>query len=675
MTIRGGSIRGGSLMGSPLKGNPIRNSFEGSGGGPPPPVFCPAAPMVEMVEVNCSGTIASTNVSIIGTASAGQYFADTSPTFNFLLGSDITAAEITLNTVDEIGSGVGIVLGDFPTTGDGIFIIKTSPTQISLLRASDQSSLLTITLSLPYTLQITANGATGDIRYDDGVNSGLIINIPTLATDVLTLFTGGGTAAVNLSEIDYDFNFGSSAYAITPPVGTKKYCDFTPYVPPPFYGWTDFLSFGDVTYPSDRVVRILGDGGFSSGASPFFNDRNLAPTTTYTQNVFESEIILFDPEVALNFDKWGILSFDTNTSVVLEGSMFWFFSNEFPLSGKQSMQIENTSGPTGSRTYDVQIRLANKITNSLGDVLAGKVIDNGANAPTRQIIYKIGSETVITSEFNTMIEVNYESTSIGMQASIDGTPTVGKGIEVQDNGVEADYVVATYPTGSVDAFGDSMATKTAAFTPDAFFETFALIDQSFDEGSNVISGSNKISTVLNGASAIGSAYTWTSVFLKQDTGIRVIEIELTTLTATATTGYELRLDALNSGDEPGGNLTYIRMAIVGGDLVLEVSIIGVSNTELIESSYVPSAGDVWAIEVDTDGNSAIGHLYDGAVSSSSSEAIEDLSYASYVARAGHDAVPVSEGYVMTCQYNKDDMDANLKAVYATGALDLNGDTI
>jgi hypothetical protein len=231
--------------------------------------------------------------------------------------------------------------------------------------------------------------------------------------------------------------------------------------------------------------------------------------------------------------------------------------------------------------------------------------------------------------------------------------------------------ITPYPTGFTDYNGGALTTapeiRNAIILKNGYTGTtdsIAQVDVDATQKIVTFTGSPSSPTQMRGNCPL---------FVRKDTGTIAFGMELTTLTTTATIGYQLISEDVVRADSA------IQIFSSLGGLVLRTitttSGAPTTLTTTIKAAYTFSSGDLIYLEIDTDNQTVRAHLDDGAVTTSASIAYDSADSSCMMPRIANDNVPATETAVQTSQFKAADMAASIKAVLAVGAIDLEGTII
>lgn len=200
--------------------------------GSAPPLLCSIVQLSIFFESNASSVITDNNVVVTNTTAAqgtGLYTAVNDVLVN--VEDNILVAEITINSLSSMTDGsASLNYGETNFNVNEGFVIEanTGVGDGIIRRISDSSIVLSgLTLTIPLTAQLITNGSTGDVSYNDGVNSTLLSNIPTIGTIDGTFVTAIlPPTGLNETE-DVTLNLGSEPMKVTPPPDSKFHCELT----------------------------------------------------------------------------------------------------------------------------------------------------------------------------------------------------------------------------------------------------------------------------------------------------------------------------------------------------------------------------------------------------------------------------------------------------------------
>lgn len=574
-------------------------------------------------------------------------------------GNNIWVAELTIESLTALTDGVVGLAFSSPTLSvfEGFILAPGTGTSADgqYLRASDNAPIGSpVQINLEEEILLIFDGNTGDFSLDDGTNQIFISNMPTFNTENATImgFVAPPTGLGN--EAHFKINGGGEPFVNVLPAGAKAWCELPP-APDAIYELLTLQLVGNAQLLNgNRTINWTTSAGTSSAFSGFAAYA-LGNNHVFNSETFELELDQID--VDSTFGEWeiGILGGIFQTQLTLEADVINI--------GSTAAHFEIISDSVADPNFDQSTQVITFHTLAAEDVIACNF--DGSEVRLCYEVTGFRAETVFFDPIPIFPgDTSYTSiVQTGQSGVSSGTNT----FQTTYNGKDADMAITTYPDTFMDSFDDPMPTKTAPEVKSAVFLRNGV--RSVADASFTVDGTGKIMDGFGSFTVVSQMLTTCPVFMRMATGIRVVEVEVTNLTASASIGYTVLLTALNRND------SFILIDVVAGDLSVRLNILGVQTTAIIKAAYTYTAGDVISLEVNTAAGTVRGHVNDGAVSSSSPIAFDDQVLATYMAQAGHNSCPTGELFKITSHYKAADMDAGLKAVYAVGAMDLEGTVI
>jgi hypothetical protein len=575
----------------------------------PPADFCPLLTIVPVFEVN--GTITATPLT-----NDIEYETTSVDPSQLIAGSgqefDIQDKRVPLQiivadaNVRDSMTFVALGIGDaFAGIGNPLIIIlgDGSPNSASFMDFSMSPIGPTFTIaSFPYVGFLYADGSNDETRYTDSEGNDFLVGVSAIPLDGATsnfLIGAAPKSGAIGNTINESVNAGSSPYdsSLTLPSDLTNFCDLP--VPPPFYGQIEFVAVGGTHTLSndDRTLNL----SYISGSTPFgfytLNKSITSPAFAWTQNAFELVCDSDSPSDEVNEMALGavaLIAGNTQTSIAIEKRDEDTYHLEF---------VFQTVDVAGA---DNVFRFAAGITTAIGARFLSVMIDNGINAPLIQFGFQLPSQPVVW--FPPMpTEVTGGLNSPKIMADIftmDFSAPSGAEIQNTYNGEEDDYVVATYPAGTVDSNGGAMPSKVAgAYAPTAHFELNPQDDS--DDGVVEVTANSVFTITDTGTIATVNQWAWSSSCIGIGSGVRAIEMVCTDQGAIADAGQIIAFRSMQREQ------TFLTVHKVGNDLVAEFILVFASITVSdIKTNYIPADGDRFGIAYDTDNKGYRGYLLD-----------------------------------------------------------------
>lgn len=299
---------------------------------PPPPVFCSLVTLAVFAETLVTSVITDNNIVTTATdgetQGSGIYTASDDVSIN--VGADTVVAELTINSISDMTDGSAALI--FSTTnfltGDGFVIEPNTGAADGIIRRNSDSAVLLsgLSLTIPYTAQLIVNGDTGDISFNDGVNSTLISNVPTIGSIDGTFSEANLPPSGNIGEtIDTTTNLGSAAFAIEPPAQSITWCEAQQVSPfCPLISLTNVANSGETATVTG--FNIFGQNlGLSDKGSPIIGVDMWESDQVFTHNAgFTSCELTFNSAVAPGLQTQMGMRFSTSDDAFLRGLTMLF---------------------------------------------------------------------------------------------------------------------------------------------------------------------------------------------------------------------------------------------------------------------------------------------------------------------------------------------------------------
>jgi len=616
--------------------------------------------------------IGSTDVSLVinnnnvqstnTTAAAGQTIVSATNVFRNVE-SDILVSEITINSQSSTGALAGLVFGEISGLFGGIVLLPGTGTA-----ADGQFFDLNfvpiggpVQITLPHTIQLILDGSTGQFSFNDGVNTGNCGLVPGISSTDST-FYGFAAPAAGIGEVvDFTANGGFTPLSVTPPASSKFWCELND-AGAPVYEMLELFSTGNAALSNgNRTLSWTTSAGTSSSFTGFAS-YPVGNTHTFSNETFELEINQIDVESTYGTVKIGMIGGPGlgEIQTTIEFDVISIGSNDafcdLVVDSSIDNENEKTTGIISRHT-----------------LAAGDVITSHFDGSQTRVGYKVGgvkSETVIFDPIPRPPGVVTTFTTL-TSAVQSGVTSASNTFSMTYNSNVSDMAITPYPTGFTDYNGGALTTapeiRNAIILKNGYTGTtdsIAQVDVDVTQKIVTFTGSPSSPTQMRGNCPL---------FVRKDTGTIAFGMELTTLTTTATIGYQLISEDVVRADSA------IQIFSSLGGLVLRTitttSGAPTTLTTTIKAAYTFSSGDLIYLEIDTDNQTVRAHLDDGAVTTSASIAYDSADSSCMMPRIANDNVPATETAVQTSQFKAADMAASIKAVLAVGAIDLEGTII